>query len=117
VTTTAWDNLCILDKMPAFRGIVTQFDQRIREWYTNYFIVPEPETVPLIGEFDTSLDELQKMLLLRCLRPDRVVHAINSFVKNNLNTGLFNYTVPPGFDLKLALMDSSPTTPMIFIIS
>lgn len=117
VTTTAWDNLCVLDKMPAFRGIVTQFEQRIREWYSNYFIVPEPENVPLIGELDSTLDELQKMLVVRCLRPDRVIHAINNFIKNNLNTAAYNYCVPPAFDLKLALMDSSPTTPLVFIIS
>lgn len=57
------------------------------------------------------------MLILRCLRPDRIVYGINNFVKNNLNSGSYNYTVPPGFDLKLALMDSAPTTPLIFIIS
>lgn len=57
------------------------------------------------------------MLIIRCVRPDRVIHAINNFVKNNLNTSQYNYTVPPTFDLKLALMDSSPTTPLIFIIS
>jgi len=44
--------------MPAFRGIVPQFEQRVREWYNNFFIVPEPENVPLIGELDSTLDEL-----------------------------------------------------------
>lgn len=95
-----WDNLCVLDKMPAFRGIVPQFEQRIREWYANYFIVPEPEMAPLIGDLDSTLDELQRILVLRCLRPDRCIHAINNYVKNNLNTPLYNFTIPPAFDLK-----------------
>lgn len=89
----------------------------MNEWKNQYFIVNEPETAPLVGELDSTLDELQKMLVLRCLRPDRLVHAINNYVKNNLNTGQYNFTAPPPFDLKQALLDSAPTTPIIFILS
>lgn len=103
--------------MPAFRGIVPQFEQRVREWYQQYYIVPEPENAPLVGDFESTLDELERMLLLKCLRPDRIIHAVNNFVKNNLNTSVYNYTIPPAFDLKQALLDSSPTTPLIFILS
>lgn len=54
------------------------------------------------------------MLILRCLRPDRMIHAISSFVSKHLGAVFVN---PPPFDLKLALADSQTTTPLIFILS
>ena len=76
--------MCVLDKLQNFKNIVPAFEQRIRDWYTNYFILTEPEEAPLIGEFESSCNELQRMLILRCIRPDRVIHAINNFISNNI---------------------------------
>lgn len=34
--------------------------------------------------WDTKLNELQRMIILRCLRPDRVMMAAKAFIVNNL---------------------------------
>ncbi|KAH0571621.1 Dynein heavy chain [Spironucleus salmonicida] len=114
ISEQMWDNLCVLDKLGNFKNIVPQFEQRLKDWYQNYFIVTEPEHAPLIGEFEGNLDELQRMLVLRCIRPDRLIHAINNYIGNNIG---INYTLPPPFDLGSALGDSAPTIPLIFILS
>lgn len=44
--------------MAVFRGIVPAFEQRVNEWKNQYFIVNEPESAPLVGELDSTLDEL-----------------------------------------------------------
>jgi dynein heavy chain len=54
------------------------------------------------------------MLVIRCIRPDRVVAAISNFVAMKLGEKFIN---PPEFDLKSIYADSLPTTPLIFVLS
>lgn len=39
---------------------------------------------PLPGIWNTYLDEFQKLLILRCLRGDKVTNAMQDFVANHL---------------------------------
>lgn len=46
---------------------------------------PEPENASLPGEWETKCEErLKKMIVLRCLRQDRVIFAIRNFVEANV---------------------------------
>jgi dynein heavy chain len=50
----------------------------------------------------------------RCLRPDKVVPGVQAYVAEMLGS---QYVVPPLFDLAACYADSSPTTPLIFVLS
>ena len=39
---------------------------------------------PLPGQWDTELDSFQKLLVLRCLRADRLVQGLQDFVSAQL---------------------------------
>jgi hypothetical protein len=67
----------------SFMGIANSFDQYPREWH-HWFTSDSPETFPLPGEWENSCNELQRMLVVRSLRPDRVPQTVTSFVINNL---------------------------------
>lgn len=54
------------------------------------------------------------MIILRCLRPDKVVPSIQSFVIEKLGE---SFIKPPPFDLALTYKDSTNTTPLIFVLS
>lgn len=56
----------------------------------------EPETAPLPGEWDNACNELQRMLIVRSLRPDRVAFCATSFIVNNLGS---KFTEPPVLDM------------------
>jgi len=56
----------------------------------------------------------QKMLVLRCLRPDKVTNAMQDFVSLHLGQ---RFIEPQSADLSLVFADSSPTTPLIFVLS
>jgi len=68
----------------------------------------------LPGRWNTSLDQFQKILVLRCLRPDKVTNAMQDFVSAQLGQ---RFIEPQSADLNLVFKDSSPTTPLIFVLS
>lgn len=55
------------------------FTQNIPMWKA-YFDSTEPQTFPLPDYWETQLNSLEKLDVLRCLRPDKLVTAIQLFV-------------------------------------
>uniref|UniRef100_A0A6I8RE75 Uncharacterized protein n=1 Tax=Xenopus tropicalis TaxID=8364 RepID=A0A6I8RE75_XENTR len=64
--------------------------------------------------WEDLLTSFQKLLLLRCIRPDKVIPAVQQFLTEKMGP---NYIDPPTFDLQHSYLDSSPSTPLIFILS
>ncbi|KAL3916097.1 MAG: hypothetical protein SGPRY_006965, partial [Prymnesium sp.] len=111
----AWDHITELDKLPSFRNILTSFESSARDWKEWYrHNEPESTAARLPGEWENRCSELQRLIILRCLRPDRIVFATNNFIVNNLG---HKFTEPPVLDLNLVLADSAPTAPLIFVLS
>ena len=52
-------------------GVANSFDQYPRDWY-QWYTSSEPENNPLPGEWENSCNELQRMLIVRSLHPDRI---------------------------------------------
>jgi dynein heavy chain len=109
----AWDNVTELDKLTNFHGLITSFEQYPRDWnvwYTN----SEPETAALPGEWDNACNELQRMLIVRSLRQDRVSFCVTTFIINNLGS---RFVEPPVLDMQQVVEDSTTRTPLIFVLS
>ncbi|VDQ05732.1 unnamed protein product [Trichobilharzia regenti] len=113
LTEQCWDNITELDKLASFHGIVTSFEQYSRDWNL-WYTAAEPENSPLPGEWDNTLNEFQRMLIVRSLRPDRLAFCATSFIVNNLGS---RFVEPPVLDMKQVVDDSSTRTPLIFVLS
>jgi len=115
LSEVAWDNISELDKIESFTGLAQSFEQNGAEW-RQWFRSddPPPEKLQPPGEFSTKRDEFQQMLILRCLRPDRVVYAARSFITNNLGP---QYIESPAFDLNAIYNTSTFSSPLIFVLS
>eukprot|EP01028_Stygiella_incarcerata_P009150 TRINITY_DN426_c0_g1_i1.p1 TRINITY_DN426_c0_g1~~TRINITY_DN426_c0_g1_i1.p1 ORF type:complete len:4140 (-),score=1088.60 TRINITY_DN426_c0_g1_i1:191-12610(-) len=61
-----------------------------------------------------NMTDLQRLLFLRCLRPDKVTEGIQDFVTNHIG---HKFIEPPTFDLAGSYKDSAPTIPLIFVLS
>jgi dynein heavy chain, axonemal len=108
-----WDNVTELAKLANFRSIIASFEQYPRDWYS-WFQSSEPEITSLPGELDSSTNELQKMLIVRSLRPDRVSFCAYKYIVNNLG---LKFVEPPVLDMKAVYEDSTCRTPLIFVLS
>ena len=70
--------------------------------------------IPSAGEWDNACNELQKMLIIRSLRADRVSFCVTAFIINNLGS---KFTEPPVLDMQSVVEDSNTKTPLIFVLS
>ena len=75
----------------------------------------EPEREPLPGEWDARLDPLQKLIIVRCIRTDRVSpHALSLYISQRVGQ---EYVEPPSFDLEGVFDESTNKTPMLFVLT
>ena len=95
VESKMWIEIINLSQLPKFAGFDDDFAARLDEWRALYDSA-EPETHPLPGEWDKSLDKLEKLLVLRCVRPDKCVPAIQNFVEASLGRRFIE--PPPLYD-------------------
>jgi hypothetical protein len=70
--------------------------------------------MPLAEPLQARLTRFQRLLVLRCLRPDRVLAGIRDFVSAHLGQ---KFIEPPPFDLAACFRESSPCIPLVFVLS
>ena len=109
----AWDNITELDKLTNFHGIMSSFEQYSREWQ-KWYVSSAPEGQDLPGEWDSQCNELQRMIVVRSLRPDRVSFCATSFIINNLGN---KFVEPPVLDMRSVVEDSTCRSPLVFVLS
>uniref|UniRef100_A0A672VFG6 Dynein axonemal heavy chain 12 n=1 Tax=Strigops habroptila TaxID=2489341 RepID=A0A672VFG6_STRHB len=109
----SWDELCRASEIPALKELRSHVSENVGEWQKIYDS-REPQSFPLPEQLNNTLNELQKIIILRCLRPDKIVPAITTFVTNNLGK---KFVEPPPFDLAKSYLDSHSTVPLIFVLS
>ena len=68
-----WVKKCNNIYFPSFRfkGIRNHFKSNVKGW-KKYYDSLDPHVEPMPGEWDKKLAMFQKILVLRCLRPDKV---------------------------------------------
>lgn len=113
ISEEAWDNLSALEHLQAFKGLTSSLESAAADWEL-WFRQAEPEAAELPRDWEAKCNELQRLLLVRSLRPDRVIFSATTYVANAIGR---QYVEPPVLDLGQALADSSPLTPLIFVLS
>ncbi len=109
----SWNELCRLDDLDKFKGLRVKFVAELQEWKKIYDSA-EPHNEPLPRSWRDKLQQFQSLLILRCLRSDKVIPAIQDFVVSKLGK---KYIEPPPFDLGKAFGDSHSCAPLIFVLS
>uniref|UniRef100_A0A4W6F8M2 Dynein axonemal heavy chain 1 n=1 Tax=Lates calcarifer TaxID=8187 RepID=A0A4W6F8M2_LATCA len=109
----AWQDILGLSALNNFSKLAECFTEHLED-FKRIFDSNQPHREPIPEEWDTKLDSFQKLLILRCLRADCVVQGLQDFVAAQLGQ---RFIEPQTSDLSVVFKESSPSTPLIFVLS
>ncbi|XP_028430624.1 dynein heavy chain 1, axonemal isoform X1 [Perca flavescens] len=109
----AWQDILGLSALDNFSNLAKSFVEHL-QGFKRIFDSNQPQREPLPGDWDTKLDSFQKLLVLRCLRADSLVQGLQDFVSAQLGQ---RFIEPQTSDLSVVFTESSPSTPLIFVLS
>ncbi|VVD05320.1 unnamed protein product [Leptidea sinapis] len=112
LSNTSWGGIIALSKMDAFENLDRDIEGATKRWQ-KYTDGEAPERDKLPGEWKNKTP-LQRLCILRALRPDRMSYASGTFCEENLGTKYVEARTPP---LDKSYLESTSTTPMFFILS
>ncbi|XP_035799351.2 dynein axonemal heavy chain 11 [Amphiprion ocellaris] len=108
----AWGAIKTISTMDDFTGLDRDVESSPKRWRK---IVesscPEKERLPQDWKNKSSL---QKLIILRALRPDRMTYALRKFVEESMGA---NYVESARLEFEKLFGDSGPSTPVFFILS
>ncbi|KAH6578000.1 hypothetical protein BASA62_000524 [Batrachochytrium salamandrivorans] len=113
LSAQSWGEILSLSTLKNFVGFENDFADFAEE-YMAMFDSALPHREPLPGKWQNALDGFQKLLVLRCLRADRITSGIQDFVAIQLGD---RFIEPQTSDLSALFKESNPTTPLIFVLS
>ncbi|XP_034447227.1 dynein heavy chain 12, axonemal [Hippoglossus hippoglossus] len=109
----SWDEICRASELPGLQGIKEAFIRTPGDFQPIYDS-KEPCNTPLPAPWCDRLNDLQKMIIVRCLRPDKIVPAVTKYVTGKLGK---KFVQAPPFDLSKSYLDSNSTLPLVFVLS
>jgi len=114
VEAAVWAAIKGLDSVnPAFKGLPGSMRSNPKAWHA-VVEAAEPFASVLPEPYQATLSNFQKFMLISFLKQDKLISGVRHFVK--LSLGEF-FIVSPPFDLRGAFNDSTPATPIIFVLS
>ncbi|XP_066284547.1 dynein axonemal heavy chain 3-like isoform X3 [Branchiostoma lanceolatum] len=109
----SWNEIVRCSDLTAFQGFMLHFKSNLGSWKSIYDSnCPHEEELP--APWNSQLSFLEKAIVLRCIRPDKVVPVVQKFIVTRMGQA---YVEPPTFDLSLSYADSSHFSPLIFVLS
>ena len=115
LTDKAWADLLDLTSVPgaAWKDFDVKFEKNMDAWAGIATSAdPAAELLKFAGE--ATFTPFQRMMILRCVRPDKVVPALVGFISAEMGK---QFVDPPTFNLGRCYDDSDATTPLIFVLS
>ncbi|XP_050527307.1 dynein axonemal heavy chain 1-like [Daktulosphaira vitifoliae] len=109
----AWKEIQSLERLPNFVEFVESFSKQ-SSFYKIIVDSAEPHRETLPEPWKYVFDHFHYLMILKCLRPDKVLNGLQDFLVNNLGEKFVEHH---SSDLAEMYKDSSPTMPLIFILS
>ncbi|XP_045691837.1 dynein axonemal heavy chain 17 [Phyllostomus hastatus] len=107
-----WGGIKALSEMDEFKNLDNDIEGSAKRW--KKFVeseAPEKEIFPKEWKNKTAL---QKLCMVRCMRPDRMTYAIKNFVEEKMGS---KFVEGRSVEFSKSYEESSPSTPIFFILS
>jgi len=114
ISKRAWDEICRASaNIDALKGLADSFTKNLDKWKAIYDH-SLPQQQPLPEPYNETLTPFQKLLVLRFVRMDKVVPALQLYVASEMGQ---RFIEPPPFDLPSSFGESSCIAPLLFVLS
>ncbi|CAM9108221.1 unnamed protein product, partial [Ectocarpus fasciculatus] len=107
-----WDDLCVMSGLEKFKELPILFEESLSTWQ-EVFDSSEPHRMAMPAPC-ADITPLQRLCVLRCLRRDKIEQSMQDFITEYLGN---KFIQPPPFDLKSCYNDSTPVSPLIFVLT
>jgi dynein heavy chain len=108
-----WANAIATKEIKGFETLTQSIAGSDGAAWKNYMTCDAPQDEKLPGAFE-NLSPFNRLVILKVFRPEKLVFGVPRYVAEVLGQ---KFIEPPPFDLATPFKDSSPTTPMIFVLS
>ncbi|KZC07229.1 Dynein heavy chain 3, axonemal [Dufourea novaeangliae] len=112
LTDRSWSEVVRATALSGLTDLKVSFQRDTSKWKA-YYDLSNPQENPFPQPFDQT-DGMTKLVILRCIRPDKIVAAVRTFIIHHMGQ---SFVEPPPFDLQASYNDSSKVTPLLFILS
>uniref|UniRef100_A0A1Y1MZ35 Dynein heavy chain region D6 P-loop domain-containing protein n=1 Tax=Photinus pyralis TaxID=7054 RepID=A0A1Y1MZ35_PHOPY len=113
ISLKAWNEIMAMENLSSFGEFVRAFPHQLSH-YKKVFESLEPHREELPAPFNKSLDDFQKLFVLKGLRPDKVTNGMQDFITSHLGR---RFVEPQTTDLSAMFKESSSIIPLIFVLS
>ncbi|KAG7214621.1 hypothetical protein INR49_010513 [Caranx melampygus] len=112
LSNSAWSAIKVMSFTDEFRGLERDIEGSPKRWKKLVESeCPEKEKFPQEWKGKSSL---QKLIMMRALRPDRMTYALRNFVEEKLGV---KYTEGRKTEFAKSFRESGPASPVFFILS
>jgi dynein heavy chain len=73
----------------------------------------QPEVAKLPGDYEKNLNDFERLILLRALRPDRITTALRTWIGKTMGP---DYIFQKPFDMAATFEETGNNTPMFFVL-
>ncbi|XP_071619148.1 dynein axonemal heavy chain 10 isoform X2 [Heliangelus exortis] len=110
-----WEDLIRLSELfpEKFESLPDDVENNPDVW-KNWYDTEALEQMPFPMQYQDTLSSFQKLLLLRCFRVDRLYRAVTDYVTVTMGE---KYVQPPVISFEAIFEQSSPYSPVVFILS
>lgn len=113
VSDRMWMDLSMLPILPTFVTFAKEFAEDAAAW-KGIFDSAAPHREKFPGKWEEALDTFQKLLVIKCLRYDKLPDMMQDFVSNRIGQ---RFIEPQTANLSQVFPDTNPQTPLIFVLS
>ncbi|XP_074870532.1 dynein axonemal heavy chain 17 isoform X2 [Carettochelys insculpta] len=107
-----WGGIKVLSEMDEFKNLDSDIEGSAKRW--KKFVeseAPEKEVFPKEWKNKSAL---QKLCMMRCMRPDRMTYAVRNFVEEKMGS---KFVEGRSVEFSKSYEESSPSTAIFFILS
>ena len=107
-----WPKIKALESLPRFKGLGDSMQSDSDEW-CDWFDVGKAESSKLPGGYEKIFTPFDKLILLRAMRPDRLMNSLSLFIGDAMGK---DYVVQKPFNIKTTFTETSNKTPVFFVL-